>query len=289
MPVALLTAIAMLAFAGNSLLCRMALGSADAIDPVSYTAVRLVSGAVALMLLVRMRRGGGGAPAGGWGSAAWLFLYAIACSLAYLHLDTGMGALILFGAVQATMIGTGMVRGERPRPLQWLGIALALGGLVHLLSPGLTAPSWQGVLLMSGAGVAWGVYSLRGKDAADPLAATADNFLRAAPMGILLLFPMLLAGDPHLPLTGALLAVISGAITSGVGYALWYAAVRKLSAYAAAVVQLSAPVLATYAGVMVLDEALTVRIVLASFAILGGIALATRRGVVTRYAAGRFR
>ncbi|MGE0081677.1 MAG: DMT family transporter [Thiohalomonadaceae bacterium] len=275
MHVALLTAIAMLAFAGNSLLCRMALGSADAIDPASYTAVRLVAGAAALALILRLRTGPGTRAAGSWGSAAWLFLYAIACSWAYLSLDTGIGALILFGAVQVTMIGLGIVRGERPRPLQWLGIVTAMGGLAYLLSPGLTAPSFAGAMLMSGAGVAWGMYSLRGKGAADPLAATAGNFLRAVPMGVLLL--VLMADRLHLPLTGVLLGVLSGAVTSGVGYAIWYAAVRGLSAYGAAVVQLSAPVIATYAGVVLLDEALTLRIVLASVAILGGIAIALRR------------
>lgn len=277
MHVALLTTIAMLAFAGNSLFCRMALGGTDAIDPVSYTTVRLIAGACALALILRLRLGSGTLTAGSWGSAAWLFLYAIACSYAYLSLDTGIGALILFGAVQVTMIGLGIVRGERPRPLQWLGIVTAMGGLIYLLSPGLTAPSPLGAALMTGAGVAWGMYSLRGKGTADPLAATAGNFLRAVPMGLVLVVVMV--NHLHLPLTGIVLAVISGAITSGMGYAIWYAAVRGLSAYGAAVVQLSAPVIATYAGVMLLDEDLTLRIVLASIAILGGIAIALRRNV----------
>lgn len=277
MHVALLTTIAMLAFAGNSLFCRMALGGTDAIDPVSYTTVRLIAGACALALILRLRLGSGTLTAGSWGSAAWLFLYAIACSYAYLSLDTGIGALILFGAVQVTMIGLGIVRGEHPRPLQWLGIVTAMGGLIYLLSPGLTAPSPLGAALMTGAGVAWGMYSLRGKGTADPLAATAGNFLRAVPMGLVLVVVMV--NHLHLPLTGIVLAVISGAITSGMGYAIWYAAVRGLSAYGAAVVQLSAPVIATYAGVMLLDEDLTLRIVLASIAILGGIAIALRRNV----------
>jgi drug/metabolite transporter (DMT)-like permease len=276
MHVALLTAIAMLAFAGNSLLCRMALEGEASIDPTSYTSVRLFSGALVLALLVRLRGTPVGRRAhGSWRSAAWLFLYAIACSYAYVTLDTGVGALILFGAVQATMIGAGMLKGERPDGWQWLGIVAALGGLAYLLSPGLTAPSWEGTVLMAGAGIAWGLYSLRGKGARDPLAATADNFLRSLPMAGLLL--LILFADLHVRLEGVLLAVLSGAVTSGVGYAIWYAAVRGLSAASAAVVQLSAPVLATYAGVMWLDEALTGRIIIASITILGGIALATRR------------
>lgn len=277
MHTALLTTLAMLAFAGNSLLCRMALGSADPIDPTSYTAVRLFSGAVVLALLVTLGRSRAEpCERGSWRSAAWLFLYAIACAYAYLSLDTGVGALILFGAVQATMIGAGLRSGERPRPLQWLGMAVAAAGLVYLLWPGVSAPSWQGALLMTGAGVAWGLYSLRGRGTKDPLASTAANFLRALPPAAVLLVIMF----DHLQLTpvGLLLAVLSGAVTSGVGYAIWYAAVRGLTASAAAVVQLSAPVLATYAGVAWLDEALTLRIVLSSLAILGGIALVVRRG-----------
>jgi drug/metabolite transporter (DMT)-like permease len=276
MHIALLTTLAMLAFAGNSLLCRMALGSADPIDPASYTAVRLFSGAVVLALLVTLgRTHAERCEHGSWRSAAWLFLYAIACAYAYLSLDTGIGALILFGAVQATMIGAGLRSGERPRPLQWLGMAVAAAGLIYLLWPGVSAPSWEGTLLMAGAGVAWGLYSLRGRGTVDPLASTAANFLRALPLAAGLL--LIMSDHLQLTLVGLLLAALSGAVTSGLGYAIWYAAVRGLTASAAAVVQLSAPVLATYAGVAWLDEALTLRIVLSSVAILGGIALVVRR------------
>jgi len=283
MHITLLTTLAMLAFAGNSLLCRMALGGTDPIDPTSYTAVRLFSGAVVLALLVVVGRTRAERRAhGSWRSAAWLFLYAIACAYAYLSLDTGVGALILFGAVQATMIGAGLRSGERPRPPQWLGMAVAAAGLVYLLWPGISAPSWEGALLMTGAGVAWGLYSLHGRGAEDPLASTAANFLRALPLAALLL--VIMFDRRQLTPIGLLLAVLSGAVTSGVGYAIWYAAVRRLTASAAAVVQLSAPVLATYAGVAWLDEALTLRIVLSSIAILGGIALVVRQGTTSEQA-----
>lgn len=264
---AALVAAAMIAFAGNSLLCRAALRH-TAIDAASFTTIRIVSGALVLWLLVRLR---GARLAGSWLSAGALFVYAAGFSFAYLSLPAGTGALLLFGAVQATMIGYGIWSGERLRALQLLGLALAFAGLVGLLLPGLSAPPLQGALLMLGAGVAWGVYSLRGKGAGDPTGATAGNFCRAAPFAVLL--SLLLAGEARLDHAGAGYAAASGALTSGIGYAVWYAVLPALRATTASTLQLSVPVIATLGGILFLGEPLTLRIVLAAIAILGGIAL----------------
>ena len=273
-----LTALAMVAFAANSVLCRLALRE-GAIDAASFTAVRLVSGAVALglILLLRDRSVKAMATQGNQGSALALFVYAAGFSLAYVELATGTGALLLFGAVQATMIGIGLYRGERLAPLQWLGLMLALAGLVALMLPGATAPPLAAAALMLVAGAAWGVYSLRGKGAADATAVTAGNFLRA----LIWLLPLALFAWPAQWPQGAGLvyAVLSGALASGAGYAIWYLALRGLVSSTAATVQLSVPVLAALAGVLWLDEAFTLRLLLASAAILGGIALVIRRGV----------
>ncbi|WP_296030831.1 DMT family transporter [uncultured Alcanivorax sp.] len=272
-----LTALAMVAFAANSVLCRLALRE-GAIDAASFTAVRLVSGAVALglILLLRDRSVKAMATQGNQGSALALFVYAAGFSLAYVELATGTGALLLFGAVQATMIGIGLYRGERLAPLQWLGLMLALAGLVALMLPGATAPPLAAAALMLVAGAAWGVYSLRGKGAADATAVTAGNFLRA----LIWLLPLALFAWPAQWPQGAGLvyAVLSGALASGAGYAIWYLALRGLVSSTAATVQLSVPVLAALAGVLWLDEAFTLRLLLASAAILGGIALVIRRG-----------
>jgi len=264
-----LTLLAMLAFAGNSLLCRAALQQ-GAIDAASFTAIRLVAGAVVLWLLVRCRAGKTQGP-GSWTSALALFGYAAAFSFAYISLDTGVGALLLFGAVQATMIGYGLFQGERFSVAQWLGLVLALSGLAGLMLPGASAPPWSGALLMLLAGVAWGVYSLRGRGAGDPTRVTAGNFLRAAPMalGLALFF----LSQQALSSAGVLYAIASGALASGMGYAVWYAVLPRLRASSAATIQLSVPVLAALGGVMLLGEALTLRLLLASVAILGGIAL----------------
>jgi drug/metabolite transporter (DMT)-like permease len=266
-----LTLLAMLAFAGNSLLCRAAL-AAGRIDAASFTSIRVVSGALALWLIVRLQAGRAD-KAGTWPSAFALFAYAAAFSFAYLTLTTATGALLLFGAVQATMIGWGFWRGERLSAWQLLGVVTALGGLVGLLLPGISAPPLQGAALMLLAGIAWGVYSLRGKGAGDPLQATAGNFLRAVPFAAVLSLAML----PWLALdaAGAALAVASGAVTSGIGYAIWYSALRGLKSASAATVQLSVPPLAALGGVVLLGEPLTLRLLLASVAILGGIALVT--------------
>jgi drug/metabolite transporter (DMT)-like permease len=269
----LLTALAMCAFAGNSLLCRLALAGTQ-IDAATFTTIRILSGAVTLYLIVRVRASQSDSKrAGSWPSALALFAYAAGFSLAYVRLSAGTGALLLFGAVQATMIGYGFWAGERLRARQWLGLIAALGGLVGLLLPGMTAPPLHSAALMLGAGVAWGIYSLRGKGAGDPLAATAGNFLRAVPFTLALSVAMLSLASVD-PL-GAMYAVASGALASGVGYAIWYTALKGLKATSAATVQLSVPVITAVGGVVLLGEQITPRLLIASAAILGGIALVT--------------
>jgi len=259
----------MAAFAANSVLCRLAL-TYTSIDAASFTTVRLVSGALALWLIVRPL-GQGRRVTGNWASAFALFAYAAAFSFAYITLPTGAGALLLFGAVQATMILAGLWNGERFGILQSGGFALALGGLVVLLSPGFSAPPLGGSTLMLGAGVAWGVYSLRGRGVENPIDATAGNFLRAILPTIVLSLATLPGAHPDR--LGMGYAALSGAIASGVGYSVWYAALRGLTATSAATVQLSVPVLAAFGGVALLGEAMTLRLVIASLAILGGITL----------------
>jgi drug/metabolite transporter (DMT)-like permease len=272
--VAAATGLALVGFAANSLLCRGALG-ARRIDAASFTAVRLVSGAVVLIALARPA---GGARGGSLASAAALFAYAAAFSFAYLSLPAGVGALLLFGAVQVTMIGGALRAGERPSWNVWSGLLLAFGGLAFLTLPGTRAPSILGSALMISAGAAWGVYSLRGRRSGPPLCATADNFLRSAPLALVLwAAAALLGGRVHVTLAGAILAASSGAVASGLGYSLWYAALPHLPAARAAVLQLSVPVLAAAGGMLLLGEVLTFRIVVCGAAILAGVALAARR------------
>lgn len=268
----LLIALAMLAFAGNSLLCRVALRD-TAIDPASFTALRLLAGAIVLWLLLRLRRGPS-LPSGSWSGAFALFLYAAAFSWAYVQLDAGAGALLLFAAVQLSMIAWGILKGERLSPLQTLGSALALAGLVGLLLPDSSAPALAAALLMIVSGVAWGAYSLLGRGTSDPLAATAGNFIRAVPMAAVLCLLTLhkLEWDQD----GVLFALLSGGLTSGVGYALWYAVLPRLAATQAASIQLSVPLLTVLAGSLMLDEALTSRLLVTGLAILGGIVLVLR-------------
>lgn len=267
--IAALTALTMVAFAGNSLLCRVALRH-TAIDAASFTTIRLIAGALVLWLLVRLR------PAalpgrGHWISAAALFAYAAGFSFAYVSLPAATGALLLFGAVQATMIGRGLASGERLSGLRLAGFVLALGGLVSLLLPGLSAPPLLGSALMIGAGVAWGIYSLRGRGAGDPTRVTAGNFVRAVPFGLAL--SLLMQGSATFDAAGVAYAVASGAVTSGLGYALWYSVLPALKATNAATVQLSVPIIAALGGVVFLGEPVTLRLVFASVAILGGIAM----------------
>lgn len=265
----LLTSLAMLAFAGNSLLCRLALRE-TAIDAASFTAVRLLAGACTLWLLLQLRQNRQ-APAGSWAGAVALFTYAAAFSFAYLQLDTGAGALLLFGAVQLSMLLWGLLRGERLGLCASLGTALATAGLLALLLPGASAPPLLAALLMLLAGVAWGAYSLLGRGQGNPLAVTAGNFLRATPLALLLALAVL----PQLNWDGPGLfyALLSGALTSGVGYAIWYSALPGLHASQAATVQLSVPILAALGGSLLLSEALTLRLLLSAVAVLGGIAL----------------
>lgn len=267
---AVLTALALLGFAGNSILCRMALGG-SLIDPSGFTAVRLGAGAGTLWLVTAMRVGGAPHRAGRWGSAGALFLYAAAFSFAYLNLSTGTGALILFGAVQLTMLVAGLRAGERPRPAEWTGLVLAVLGLVVLVRPGLTAPSPTGSALMAAAGIAWGMYSLAGRGSTNPLQDTAGNFLFTLPMAAVLL---LAAGAGAWSPRGVALAALSGALASGAGYAIWYAALPSLTTTRAALVQLLVPVLAAGGGVLLLRETVPLRLPVAAALVLGGVALA---------------
>ena len=264
-----LTMLAMIAFAGNSLLCRVALKETD-IDAASFTTIRLISGALILWLIARKTRTTR-TGSGNWLSAFALFAYAAGFSFAYVSLAAATGALLLFGAVQATMIGFGLWAGEHLRSRQVVGLMLALGGLVGLLLPGLSAPPLPSALLMLVAGFAWGIYSLRGKGAGDPTQVTAGNFLRAVPITAVLSVAML--NSTSLDSTGVWYAVTSGALASGIGYAIWYTVLPSLNATSAATVQLSVPILAALGGVVFLGETITLRLVLASAAILGGIAL----------------
>lgn len=266
-----LTTLTMIAFASNSLLNRLALGR-QTIDATSYTAIRLTSGAITLFILANLqKKSGEPALRGGWLSAACLFLYAIAFSFAYLSLTAGTGALLLFGTVQVTMIVVALINGERPQPLEWLGLFLALGGLVYLVLPGLAAPPLLGSTLMIIAGIAWGFYTLRGRGSKNPLADTAGNFLYAVPM--VLLLRLITWNHSHISTEGILLAIVSGAVASGVGYVIWYAALRGLTTTRAAIVQLSVPMIAAWGGVAFLAEHVSVRLLLAGALILGGIAL----------------
>ncbi|AOJ28568.1 MULTISPECIES: DMT family transporter [Burkholderia] len=265
---AVLTSVAMLAFASNSLLCRLAL-QAGRIDAASFGTVRLVSGALMLALVARAGARRAAQPAD-WPAAAMLFAYVACFSFAYLTVSAATGALILFGAVQLTMFAAGWRAGERFAPAGWAGFGAALAGLLYLVSPGLAAPTPGGAALMTVAGIAWGIYSIRGRRTADPVAATAGNFMRAAPLALAL--SAALAGRLHLTPAGIALAVLSGALTSGIGYVIWYAALRHLTAMRAAAVQLSVPPIAACGAVLFLSEQPTWRLALASAAILGGVA-----------------
>ncbi|HEX9918474.1 MAG TPA: DMT family transporter [Pyrinomonadaceae bacterium] len=269
-----LTGLALVAFAANSVLCRLALGGAT-IDAASFTTVRLTSGACVLLIisasvgknLPSLRRGVK------FISALLLFLYAAAFSFAYTGLTTGTGALILFGSVQATMLAAALLSGERPHPLEWAGLALALAGLVYLVLPGLAAPPPLSSAFMAVAGVSWGLYSLRGRGATNPLADTTSNFVLALPLAFAVNL-ITQRGGAHISTAGVLLAILSGALASGVGYVVWYAALRGLTATRAATVQLAVPVLAAVGGVMFMSEKVSVRLLLAATVILGGVALA---------------
>lgn len=279
---AFLTALALVCFAGNSLLCRAAL-STPGFEPGIFTGIRIFSGTFTLALIAGRRRLLANPGAGSWAAGAALFLYAAGFSWAYLRLTAGTGALLLFGAVQATMNLAAWRAGERPGRRALCGLALAFAGLGVLVAPGLAAPPWGAALSMLGAGIAWGIYSLRGRTSRDPLVETAGNFYRAAwlAMGMCMILTWLHGGSFEGPLAPVVYAVLSGALASGVGYAIWYTALRGLTATRAALVQLAVPPLAAIGGILLLGEAPTLRLIGASLLILGGIAL----GVTGRRAA----
>ncbi|MGE0882013.1 MAG: DMT family transporter [Blastocatellales bacterium] len=277
MRIVIVTTLALVAFAANSILCRLALG-ANLIDPVLFTAVRLASGAVVLAIVsgVLPESKPSKNTGGNWLSGIALFVYAIAFSLAYVSLSAGTGALILFGTVQVTMICAALYSGERLRLAQWIGLAVAISGLTYLVLPGLSAPDPIGALLMCLAGIAWSVYSIRGKGVSAPISMTAGNFLCAAPFALL---ATAIAHDSvHLKLPGILLALISGVVTSGLGYVIWYKALRNLTTTQASAAQLVVPVFAALGGVAFLSEPMSLRLIIASILILGGVALKTSPG-----------
>ncbi|HEX8368027.1 MAG TPA: DMT family transporter [Pyrinomonadaceae bacterium] len=265
------TTFALVAFAFNSILCRLALG-AQTIDAAAFTTIRLVSGALALVLINSFfGKKEAETKSGNWLSAFFLFAYAICFSLAYINLTTATGALILFGSVQLTMIGAALVKGEKPQIPEWLGLFLAFAGLVYLVFPGLSAPPLLSCASMAAAGIAWGFYTLRGRASRNPLAETTGNFLRSVPMIILVALPLIY--QIHLSPKGIIFAVLSGAMASGIGYSVWYAALKYHTATRAAILQLSVPALAAVGGVIFLAEIISMRLWLASALILGGIAL----------------
>ena len=269
-----LVVVALSAFAGNSLLCRAALEQGS-IDAATFSVVRVGSGAVVLALLARLRGGvGAGFGRGSWAAALALVVYVVGFSYAYRQLTAGTGALVLFGCVQMTMMARAIQRGERPGAMEWLGIVAALAGLVVLVAPGLEAPSLNGAMLMAAAGVAWGIYTLRGRSGTDPLADTAGNFVR----GVALVLPVAIVAwsvdGPAAQTRGVVLAVISGAVTSGLGYVVWYAAVVHLTRVRAALVQLAVPALTALAGIAWLGEVVGTRLLVAMALILGGVGVA---------------
>jgi drug/metabolite transporter (DMT)-like permease len=267
----LLTVVTMLAFAANSLLCRLALGQ-ELIDAATFTTVRVISGAVTLSVIVLLRRrkqhDRGRVD---WRTVAALFTYMVFFSFAYLSLSAGTGALILFGAVQLTMFIFALRQGEHFPLISWAGLALAILGLIYLVSPGVTAPDPLGAVLMAIAGIAWGFYSLLGRGASDPLEATSRNFVYSVPL--VLIVSLIFWPDFSSSSKGLALAMASGAIASGCGYVIWYAALPGLTATRAATVQLSVPMIAAFGGVVMLSEQITLRLLLASAATLGGVAI----------------
>lgn len=269
----------MVAFAANSLLCRLALGQ-ELIDPASFTSIRVVSGAIILSILLGFRPGVKMRTPFDWRSVGSLFGYMIFFSFAYISLAAGTGALILFGSVQLTMFVFALRDGEHFPLLSWAGLALAIAGLVYLVSPGVTAPNIAGSALMIVAGISWGVYSLRGRQVTDPLQATAGNFLYCVPF--VAVFSLIFLRDFNSSTYGIGLAIASGAIASGVGYVIWYAALSGLSASRAAIVQLSVPVIAAFGGILLLSEDVTFRLLVATVATLGGVAIVlAQRGTKT--------
>jgi drug/metabolite transporter (DMT)-like permease len=281
-----LTTATMIAFAANSLLCRAALRG-GAIDALGFTAIRLASGTLVLIAITQVRRSDDPGRDGSWRAAFALGGYAIAFSLAYLRLGAGTGALLQFGSTQFTMIGGGLVRGERPSLRQWVGLAVAAAGMVVINLPSLEAPPPSGAALMIAAGVGWGLYSLRGRGARHPIRATAGNFVRCLPFTVAF-SALALATSAQVTLRGAVLAAVSGAVTTGLGYCLWYAVLPSLGAARGAIVQLSVPVIAAIGAIGLLDEPLRRDVAIGGAIILGGLALALwQRRLVPAAAAAR--
>ncbi len=272
MRVFLTTTFALVAFAFNSILCRLALGE-NAIDASSFTSIRLLSGAAVLYLLFSFsnKKRDNGAGFGNWTSAFFLFSYALCFSFAYTGLTTATGALILFGMVQATMIASAIVAGKNPKAFEWIGLIVAMSGLVYLIFPGLESPPFAGSVLMAAAGVSWGFYTLRGRNSENPLAETAGNFVRTIPFLIPAAVPFVYSAK--LTPSGILLAVISGAVASGIGYAVWYTALKYHTATRAAILQLSVPLIAAAGGVLIVAETISYRLPIAAVLILGGIGI----------------
>ncbi len=271
MKIVFLTSLALFAFAANSVLCRLALGS-GAMDAASFTVIRLITGVIVLVViattqyksdLIQTR--------GSWDASLMLFLYAVTFSYAYILLDTGTGALILFGSVQITMILLSLISGTRLQRMEWAGILVAFSGFIYLVLPGVSAPSLSGFLLMTTAGIAWGLYTLKGRRSTNPLMDTTFNFARTIPFVIILL--LLTFQNAEISLEGVVLASLSGGLASGVGYTIWYSALKGLSSIQAAVVQLSVPIIAALGGVMIMSESITFRLLLSTSLILGGIIL----------------
>jgi drug/metabolite transporter (DMT)-like permease len=282
------TGFALMAFAANSVICRLALGE-ESIDAASFTTIRLVSGALVLLLLAgTTSRNNIPKQRGNWTSAFMLFLYAVTFSFAYISLNTGTGALILFASVQATMMIFAIWKGERLRFVGSLGLFVAIAGLIYLVFPGLASPSPWGAALMAVAGISWGIYSLRGRGSVSPVAITTDNFLRSTPFALFI--SLVSFQNLNISFLGAFFAVLSGGLTSAIGYVIWYAALRDHSATSAALVQLLVPVLAALGGVVLLSEPLTLRLMLASAMIIGGVALAltNRENFVCAKSEGNF-
>lgn len=272
----LFTSLALIAFAANSVLCRLALGT-SAIDAVSFTVVRLLSASVVLWLIISVNRSGANTmqPKGSWLAAVMLFVYALTFSFAYITLDTATGALILFGSVQISMILLSLFSGNRLRIAEWLGLAIAFMGFIYLVLPEVTTPSIVGFLLMTLAGIAWGIYTLKGRGSNNPLMDTTYNFLRTIPMVVVLVIVLAVIAvqNAHYSTSGILLAVLSGGIASGIGYAIWYTALGGLAVTQAAVVQLLVPIIAAVGGVLFVSEPLTLRLLFSATMILGGILL----------------
>ena len=265
----ILTGLALIAFAANSVLCRLALGD-KTIDAASFTNIRLFSGAVVLLLILKLYNSQSqNSSKGNWLSSFMLFLYAVTFSFAYISLDTGTGALIMFGSVQITIILLSIISGNRLNIYEWLGVTIAFLGFVYLILPGVSSPSLIGFSLMTIAGIAWGIYTLKGKESKNPLRDTTYNFIRTIPFIIILLVSTI--QHSSYSTKGVVLAIISGGITSGIGYTIWYMAMEGLSKIQTAVIQLLVPIIAAFGGVIFVDEKITFRLSIASILVLGGI------------------